>query len=112
MVCGASFAQKTVKLSGIVVDEKGKALPFAVVRVLNSPDTTVVKSGSTNVDGEFIFDQLKGGNYQLLISMMGYKARKIAAFALSGDLKMADITMESDSKQLKEVSVQGRKPYI
>jgi len=112
MVCGASFAQKTAKLSGKVVDEKGQALPFAVVRVLNSPDTTVVKSGSTNVDGEFIFDQLKVGNYQLLISMMGYKERKTAAFELSDDLKMANIMIENDAKQLKEVSVQGRKPYI
>ncbi|RZJ98842.1 MAG: carboxypeptidase regulatory-like domain-containing protein, partial [Flavobacterium sp.] len=112
MVCGASFAQKIGKLSGKVVDEKGQALQFAVVRVLNSPDTTVVKSGSTNVDGEFIFDQLKSGNYQLVISMMGFKTKKTAAFVLNGDLKMANITVENDSKQLKEVSVQGRKPYI
>lgn len=112
MVCGASFAQKTGKLSGKVVDEKGQALPFAVVNVLNSPDTTIVKSGSTNVDGEFIFDQIKDGNYQLSISMMGYKARKTTAFLLNGNLKMADIIMENDAKQLKEVSVQGRKPYI
>lgn len=112
MVCGVSFAQKIVKLSGKVVDEKGQALPFAVVKVLNSSDTTVVKSGSTNVDGEFIFDQLKVGKYQLLISMVGYKARGTAAFALNDDLKMADVKMENDAKQLKEVSVQGRKPYI
>jgi len=112
MVCGASFAQKTGKLSGKVVDEKGQALPFAVVSILNSPDTTVVKSGSTNVDGEFIFDQMKDGNYQLSVSMMGYKARKTAAFVLNGNLKMADIILENDVKQLKEVSVQGRRPYI
>ncbi|WP_316831396.1 outer membrane beta-barrel family protein [Pedobacter aquatilis] len=112
LACGASFAQKINKLSGKVVDEKGQALPFAVVRILNSPDTTVVKSGSTNVDGEFIFEQLKDGNYQLLISMMGYKVKKTAAFALNADLRMTDVTLTSDAKQLKEVSVQGRKPYI
>ncbi|MCZ4223644.1 outer membrane beta-barrel family protein [Pedobacter rhodius] len=112
LVCGASFAQKTSKLSGKVVDAKGQALPFAVVSVLNSPDTTVVKSGSTNVDGEFIFDQLKDGNYQLRISMLGYKTMKTAVFALTADLKMANLTIEGDAKQLKEVSIQGRKPYI
>jgi outer membrane receptor protein involved in Fe transport len=112
MACGATFAQKINKLSGKVVDEKGQALPFAIVRVLNSPDTTIVKSGSTNVDGEFIFDQLKDGNYRLAISMMGYKTKKTAAFALTADLKMTSIIIEGDAKQLKEVSVQGRKPYI
>jgi outer membrane receptor protein involved in Fe transport len=112
IACGATFAQKINKLSGKVVDEKGQALPFAIVRVLNSPDTTIVKSGSTNVDGEFIFDQLKDGNYRLAISMMGYKTKKTAAFALTADLKMTSIIIEGDAKQLKEVSVQGRKPYI
>lgn len=112
VVCGASFAQKIGKLSGKVVDEKGQGLPFAIVRVLNSPDTTVVKSGSTGVDGEFMFDQLKNGSYQLSISMMGYQTKKTASFELSGELKIANVVMEGDAKQLKEVSVQGRKPYI
>lgn len=112
MACGVSFAQKINKLSGKVVDEKGQALAFAIVRVLNSPDTTIVKSGSTNVDGEFIFDQLKDGNYRLAISIIGYKPKKTAAFALTADLKMTPIMIEGDAKQLKEVSVQGRKPYI
>ncbi|GGI22359.1 outer membrane beta-barrel family protein [Pedobacter mendelii] len=112
MACGACFAQKYNKLSGKVVDEKGQSVPFAIVRILNSPDTMVVKSGSTNVDGEFILDKLKDGNYQLLISMMGYKVKKTEIFALTADLKMLNIIIDGDAKQLKDVSVQGRKPYI
>ncbi|WP_316756166.1 TonB-dependent receptor domain-containing protein [Pedobacter aquatilis] len=112
IACGASFAQKNSKLSGKVVDEKGQALAFAVVKVLNSPDTTIVKSGSTNVDGEFIFDQLKEGNYRLSVSMMGHKTKKTESFALTGDLKLPSIVLNGEAKQLKEVSVQGRKPYV
>jgi outer membrane receptor protein involved in Fe transport len=112
IACGATFAQKINKLSVKVVDEKGQALPFAIVRVLNSPDTTIVKSGSTNVDGEFIFDQLKDGNYLLPKKILVNKKKKTAAFALTADLKMTSIIIEGDAKQLKEVSVQGRKPYI
>jgi len=112
IACGASFAQKNSKLSGKVVDEKGQALAFAVVKVLNSPDTTIVKSGSTNVDGEFIFDQLKEGNYRLSVSMMGHKTKKTESFALTGDLKLPAIVLNGEAKQLKEVSVQGRKPYV
>ncbi|GAA3968067.1 outer membrane beta-barrel family protein [Pedobacter ginsengiterrae] len=112
IACGASFAQKNSKLSGKVVDEKGQALAFAVVKVLNSPDTTIVKSGSTNVDGEFIFDQLIEGNYRLSVSMMGHKTKKTESFALTGDLKLPSIVLNGEAKQLKEVSVQGRKPYV
>ncbi|RNL51428.1 outer membrane beta-barrel family protein [Pedobacter jejuensis] len=112
LVCGVSFAQKFNKLSGKVVDEKGLGLPFAVVRILNSPDTTVVKSGAANVNGEFIFEDLKQGNYQMQVSMIGYKIKKTAVFNLNADVKIPDILMETDAKQLKDVSIQGRKPYI
>ncbi|WP_231459074.1 MULTISPECIES: outer membrane beta-barrel family protein [unclassified Pedobacter] len=112
LACGASFAQKINKLSGKVIDEKGVALPFAAVRVLNSPDTMIVKSGSTNVDGEFNFDDLKSGNYVLSVSMAGYKTTKTASFALLNDLKMNAITVESTVKQLKEVSITAKKPFV
>ncbi|WP_316739791.1 outer membrane beta-barrel family protein [Pedobacter aquatilis] len=112
LACGASFAQKINKLSGKVIDEKGQALPFAVVKVLNSPDTAIVKSGSTNVDGEFLIDELKSGNYILSVSMVGYKTTKTASFPLLADLKLSTITLETSVKQLKEVSITAKKPFV
>ncbi|MDN3585171.1 outer membrane beta-barrel family protein [Pedobacter aquatilis] len=112
LACGVSFAQKINKLSGKVIDEKGQALPFAAVRVLNSPDTVIVKSGSTNVDGEFLLDGLKSGNYLLSVSMVGYKTTKTASFALLNDLRLHTITVESNVKQLKEVSITAKKPFV
>ncbi|MGQ7852795.1 TonB-dependent receptor domain-containing protein [Pedobacter sp. WC2501] len=112
MVCGASFAQKLNTLTGKIVDEKTVPVSFAIVRVLNYPDTTVVKSVSTNIDGEFSIDQLKSGDYLLSISIVGFKSKKTDRFSLSGDLKLPVISIESLTKQLKEVSVQGRKPFV
>ncbi len=112
MVCGASFAQKLNKLSGKIVDEKTVPVSFAVVRVLNYPDTTAIKSVSTNIDGEFSIDQLKSGEYVLSVSVVGFKSKKTGHFSLSGDLNLPTINIESSTKQLKEVSVQGRKPFI
>ncbi|WP_412466201.1 TonB-dependent receptor domain-containing protein [Pedobacter sp. KLB.chiD] len=112
MVCGASFAQKLNKLSGKIVDEKTVPVPFAMVRVLNYPDTGLVKSVSTNIDGEFSIDQLKNGDYILSISIVGFKSKKTDRFSLNGDLNLPVISIESLSKQLKEVSVQGKKPFI
>ncbi|MBO9672820.1 MAG: TonB-dependent receptor [Sphingobacteriaceae bacterium] len=112
MVCGASFAQKLSKLTGKIVDEKNVPVSFAIVRVLNYPDTSVAKSASTNIDGEFSIDQLKSGDYVLSVSIVGFKNKKTAHFPLNGDLNMPAITIESLSKQLREVSVQGRKPFV
>jgi len=112
MVCGTSFAQKLNKLTGKIVDDKTVPVSFAIVRVLNYPDTTIVKSVSTNIDGEFTIDQLKSGEYQLSISIVGFKSKKTDRFSLSGDLRLPAISIESLTKQLKEVSVQGRKPFV
>lgn len=112
MVCGASFAQKLNTLTGKIVDEKTVPVSFAIVRVLNYPDTVVVKSVSTNIDGEFIIDQLKSGDYVLSVSIVGFKSKKTEHFSLNGDLKLPVISIESLTKQLKEVSIQGKKPFI
>jgi outer membrane receptor protein involved in Fe transport len=112
IACGASFAQKLNKLTGKIVDEKTVPVSFAIVRVLNYPDTTVVKSVSTNIEGEFAIDQLKSGEYLLSISIVGFKSKKTDHFSINDDLKLPTISIESSSKQLKEVSVQGKKPFI
>jgi outer membrane receptor protein involved in Fe transport len=112
MACGASFAQKLNKLKGKIVDEKTVPVSFAIVRVLNYPDTTAIKSVSTNIDGEFVIDQLKNGDYQLSVSIVGFKSKKTDRFSLNGDLNLPAIGIESVAKQLKEVSVQGKKPFV
>ncbi|MCZ4245296.1 outer membrane beta-barrel family protein [Pedobacter punctiformis] len=112
LVCGTSFAQKISKLSGKVVDEKNQMVPFAIVRLLNFPDTSVVKSVSTNPDGEFVIDQVKNGDYVINVSIVGFKTKKTAKLTVTGDLNIPAIGIESTTKQLKEVSVQGKKPFI
>lgn len=76
MVCGVSFAQNVHKIIGKIVDEKAVPVPFAIVRVLNFPDTTLVKSVASNQDGFYEINQLKSGNYLLSVSVVGYKAKK------------------------------------
>lgn len=112
LACGASFAQKLNTVSGKVVDEKTVPVSFAVVRLLQYPDTTLVKSVSTTIDGEFRITGIKTGEYLLSVSVVGFKTHKTNRFLLKEDLQLPTIGMESVSKQLKEVSVQGRKPFV
>ncbi|RZJ75703.1 MAG: hypothetical protein EOO47_19445 [Flavobacterium sp.] len=112
MVCGVSFAQNIYKITGKIVDENAVPVPFAIVRVLNFPDTSLVKSVSSNQDGLYEINQLKSGSYLLSVSVVGYKAKKTERFSLNADRKMSDINIESLTKQLKEVSISGKKPFI
>ena len=69
----ASVAQqaKTIKVSGLIVDQDGEPLIGATVRVKNSQTATV-----TNIDGNF--ELSVPSNATLVISYIGYKDREIA----------------------------------
>ncbi|MES2417128.1 MAG: outer membrane beta-barrel family protein [Bacteroidota bacterium] len=110
LVCRASFAQKINKISGKVVDEKGIALPYALVRLQELPDSSHLKSSTTTLDGVFNFDQVTKGNYRLLITMMGYKSESIAVNTT--DLKPHIIQLSLLAGQLKEVSIEAKRPFI
>ncbi|PWS27431.1 TonB-dependent receptor [Pedobacter yonginense] len=112
LVCGASFAQKLSKISGKVVDEKAVVVPFAVIKLLSFPDTALVKRMATSLDGTYTFDEIKNGEYILSVSMVGYKNKKTAKFSVNQNLVLDAIAIETSTKQLKEVSISGKKPFI
>lgn len=110
---GTSFAQKINKVSGKVTDEKAEAVPYALVKLLNFPDTATLKTVQTDFEGNFAFDQVKPGSYLLSVNMVGYKNAKTAKFSVDeADVKLPAIKVEALTKQLKEVMVEGRKPFV
>lgn len=110
---GASFAQKTNKISGKVTNEKTETVAYAFVKLLNFPDTTLVKSMETDVDGAFVFDQVKAGDYILSIALIGHKNTKTAKFTVAGeDIKLPVIKLETATKLLKEIVVENKKNFV
>ena len=112
LVWGTSFAQKLHTITGKIVDEKAVVVPFAVVQLLNGSDTSKVKMVATDIDGGYRIEQVKDGNYALSISIVGFKTKKTERFVLNGDLELPIIKIESNTKQLNEVSVSVKKPYV
>ena len=112
MAWGTLFAQKLSKISSKIVDEKAQPVAFAVLSLKNIQDTATVKKTATNIDGEFSLDQVKPGHYKLSVSMLGFKTRQIPDLIVSGDQTLPAITIQSTAKQLKEVSVEAKKPFI
>ncbi|RZK55404.1 MAG: TonB-dependent receptor, partial [Pedobacter sp.] len=113
LVCGTCFAQKTAKVTGKIVDEKATAVPYALVKLLNYPDTSFVKSIQTDFDGFYNFDQVKTGEYILAVDMVGFKSIRSVKFSVAeADVQIPNIKIESLTKNLKEVSITGIKPYV
>jgi len=112
LACGTSFAQKKVKISGKITDEKAEAVPSALIKILSLPDSATVTSRQADVDGKFSFEQIKTGDYVFAINMVGYKNFKSAKFSIADDLTLASFKIESLTKQLNEVAVTFKKPYV
>ena len=113
MAYGASFAQKTNKILGKVSNEKAEIVSYAFVKLLSFPDTAMVKNMETDVDGGFVFDQVKAGDYILSISLVGYKNAKTAKFTVTdSDVKLPTIKLETATKLLKEIVVENKKNFV
>lgn len=60
-------AQNIFKITGVIKDKEGLAIPAATVLLSGYKLTSVANS-----EGKFIFNNIKAGNYNLLIQIIGY----------------------------------------
>ena len=98
----------TPTVSGTIIDAKDKS-PLIGVNVLltNTKDTTQLKGASTDLDGNFIIENVEKGNYKLNISYISYKSvDKI--IDVNGSLNLQTISISEDSKLLKEVVIEEK----
>ncbi|GAB3936557.1 TonB-dependent receptor [Mucilaginibacter myungsuensis] len=93
-------------VSGIVKDSTDSTLPGAVVKLVSAKDTL---STSTNVDGIFIFKNVKEATFTLTVSSLGYRTqiKKLLNNDVPTRLTLDPVVLKSESKQLNEVVING-----
>ena len=102
-------------LTGRLVDEKGGALRFANVTILNAGDSAFVAGGLTREDGAFSLATPSAGRYFLRMSSIGFTQTQSAAFDVPDTTFSKDfgvLTLKADIKSLEEVSVTALRPTI
>ncbi len=113
MAWGASFAQKKGNISGKIVTETNEALPYCLIKLIAVTDSNKQLEASANLDGLYQFQNIGEGQYWLRVKMVGYQTYSSQKFNFTGtDLQLPAVKMQSTSKQLKEVSVVGQKPFV
>ena len=103
------------KISGQITDDKSKIVEFANVILLKSKDSTLVKGVLSDGSGLFKFDKIPLGEYLINISQVGYKKFYTPRFSLDLDspsVKLSNLILSEDTKQLAEVQVIAKKPFI
>src|SRR5438045_4538876 len=103
------------KLTGTVTDESQKGLESATVSLLKLSDCSLVKMSITDKAGNFSFENMKEGKYLVLVTAVGHSKSYSEPFELNAATNPVDlksISLKTQSKDLKEVSVVSRKPLI
>jgi len=108
------FANLFAQVSGNVKDQQGKILTGSTVSLLNPKDSSVVKLGATNNDGNFSFQETKPGKYLVSASHIGYAPAYSPIFEVSGsgEVKVPGLQLAKLSGEMKEVTVTAKKPMI
>ena len=92
-------------VSGKVLDENKKPIPYANVIILSAKDSTFIVGTTTADDGSFNFKEVTVGNI-LKASFVGYEP---FTTVLSNQDNLT-IVLKEDAKMMKEVVVKGNAP--
>jgi len=94
----SGFAQ-SLSISGLVKDKSGETIPGAGIYLSGYKTATV-----TNNDGKFVLANLKPGNYNVLVEMMGFLPYT-KNIILSDKSATIEIVLEENAIQLSEVVI-------
>ena len=98
-------------IQGKVFDDQSIPLEFANVLLLQESDSSFVNGSMADIDGSFVFDDLKSGQYILEASMVGFESARIRGIALSGQTRISvDSIVLTSGVALNEIEVIARKP--
>ena len=106
----AAVAQK-VNISGIVMDgAMNEPLPSAAVSLIVPKDSSIAVFAATDLEGKFKLPSIKAGNYILRVSYVGFLSysRNLTLSKKAKDIDLGTITLQEDSKMLKEAEVTAK----
>lgn len=114
---GAAFQgnlPSVCRIYGKVLDANSREpVAFATITLLTMRDSLVTGTLVKN-NGDFSLDKLKPGRYKLKIQFIGYKThtQPVLAVLNNPEMDLGNIRLQSESKELKEVTVQGQKQTV
>ncbi|HET6992515.1 MAG TPA: outer membrane beta-barrel protein [Bacteroidia bacterium] len=98
-------------ISGRIIDQDKKPVPYAVVTLLKAEDSTLVKGLIADDAGNFSFDNVNAGKYLIAVSFTGFSKTFQGPFDLAADQKLVlpDITL-LPAKDLEAVDIVSMQP--
>lgn len=101
-----------VKITVTVHNEKNNPFENVTAELLNAKDSSLAKAAITDNTGLAEFTNIKPGVYFVKLAVINYTVYMEGPFSVSDDKKLPLISLHPASKELQEVVVTGRKPFI
>lgn len=109
----ASLKTQAQKISGTVKDEAGKPTSAATVTLLRSKDSSAIKYAITTNEGNYVFANVKDGQYLISVSHTGYSPLRTGVIELSGgEVTIPAVTLKKNASSLATVSVIAVRPIV
>lgn len=103
------------KITGTVVDSTtNKPVEFASIALIDVKAKKPIDGTVADEKGQFTLNKLPDGDFQLLISFVGYRNKTIPKLKLDrrGELNLGNIKLAADVRTLKEVEVVGQAAMV
>ncbi|WP_028526890.1 TonB-dependent receptor [Runella limosa] len=98
-----SQAQRTGLIRGVIKDSGGSPIPSITIKL-----TGLAKVTTSNQRGEYLFSNVKSGNYTLIYSGVGFKTAEKKIEVKEGKESMLDVVLDDNTIELNTVTVVGR----
>ena len=103
--CATLIFAQSLKISGRITDSQSKEpLEFANI-VLTTADTTFVGGATSNINGDFLVENVVPGDYRLVVSSVGYKTSETVLQGVDEVVNLGSLELEENSVLLDEVTV-------
>ncbi|WP_338871908.1 outer membrane beta-barrel protein [Spirosoma sp. SC4-14] len=100
---------------GQVNTAAGKPLEFATMMLVKAKDSTLVKGAISEVTGKYAFENVGAGQYRVAAQQIGFHKTYSDAFTIDEThpaVELPAMAMVEESKNLAEVNVVAKKPFI
>lgn len=117
VLCSIPFHvySQTVISGKVITSTDNTPVAFAAIALLSSPDSSLVKGTTTDIDGLFKIENVSAGKYIIKIQSLGFKdyfSTPVNITAAETEKRLGVITIQPDVKRLKEVEVTAEKPFV
>ncbi|GAB4016828.1 TonB-dependent receptor [Spirosoma koreense] len=112
---GDQSPKGTAKITGTVVDStQAKAVEFASIALYNKTTGKAIDGTVADEKGKFALTKLVAGDYQVLVSFVGFRNKTIGNLSLANGqaLDLGVIKLSTNTKTLEEVTVVGQAALV